>query len=225
LRFIALSIAAFAVALVVATREQIQCFLGALYIAGSRAFGVGDWIKVSHYHGEVVSSDLLTTTLLEVDIEDKSYSYTGKTLVVPNNLFVGGVVQNLNFMRRYVSHSFSITKENNPIDIRLAREFLISRAEFYCEPFKNVAERYGSLIENRLGVSLGMDSASVRVTTNSTAKNVFIISFFCPTQEAVHIEQKILEDFFDYWDKSAKKVKISERNKDDGEIHDLNHHE
>ncbi|MFG1488509.1 mechanosensitive ion channel domain-containing protein, partial [Oceanospirillum sp. HFRX-1_2] len=118
LRFVALSIAAFAVALVVATREQIQCFLGALYIASSRAFSIGDWIKVGDHYGEVVRSDWLTTTLLEVDVEGMSYSYTGRSLVIPNYKFSTGVIQNLNFMRRYVAHSFSIVREADAISVR-----------------------------------------------------------------------------------------------------------
>lgn len=84
LRFVALSIATFTVALIIATREFIQCFLGALYQASTRAFSIGDWIKVGSNYGEVVSSDWLTTELLEIDMESMSYGYTGKTLVIPN---------------------------------------------------------------------------------------------------------------------------------------------
>ena len=199
LRFIALSIAAFAVALVVATREQIQCFLGALYVAGSRAFSVGDWIQVGSSKGEVVSSDWLTTTLLEVDLDGKSYGYTGRTLVIPNHQFASTVVLNLNFMRRYITHSFELVREDDPIDVVDARRFLLQRIELYSEPFWQVAERYGALIEKKLGVELNMNQYGVRFITNSTAKNVFQVSYFCPTQEAVEIEQKITEDFMTYW--------------------------
>ena len=111
LRFMALSIAAFAVALVVATREFIQCFLGSVYQASNRTFSVGDWIRIGNHYGEVVRSDWLSTTLLEIDLDSMTYGYTGKTLVIPNNQLVTNTVQNLNFMRRYVSHSFSITRE------------------------------------------------------------------------------------------------------------------
>ncbi len=199
LRFIALSIAAFAVALVVATREQIQCFLGAFYIAGSRAFGVGDWVSVNNIQGEIVSSDWLTTTLLEIDLENKSYSYTGKTLVVANYVFIGNTVRNLNFMRRYVAHSFDIVRDDDFIDIRQARQFLLERIGERCQEFYPVAERYGALIEKKLGVDLNLNDYSVRVKTNSNAKNIFSISFFCPTQDAVRIEQALIEDFMEYW--------------------------
>lgn len=199
LRFVALSIAAFAVALVVATREQIQCFLGAVYIASSRAFSIGDWIKVGHHYGEVVRSDWLTTTLLEVDVEGMSYAYTGRSLIIPNHQFSTGVIQNLNFMRRYVAHSFSIVREADAISVRDARLYLEDLVREYCSPFKEVADRYSSLIEKRLGIALSVSGANVRIATNETARNVFIITVFCPTQEATRIEEEITEDFLDYW--------------------------
>ncbi|WP_086480446.1 mechanosensitive ion channel domain-containing protein [Oceanospirillum sanctuarii] len=199
LRFVALSIAAFAVALVVATREQIQCFLGAIYIASSRAFSIGDWIKVGDHYGEVVRSDWLTTTLLEVDVEGMSYSYTGRSLVIPNYKFSTGVIQNLNFMRRYVAHSFNIVREADAISVRDARLYLEDLVREYCSPFKEVADRYSTLIEKRLGIALSVSDLKVRVATNDTARNVFIVTIFCPTQEATRIEEEITEDFLDYW--------------------------
>lgn len=199
LRFVALSIAAFAVALVVATREQIQCFLGAVYIASSRAFSIGDWIKVGDHYGEVVRSDWLTTTLLEVDVEGMSYSYTGRSLVIPNYKFSTGVIQNLNFMRRYVAHSFSIVREADALSVRDARLYLEDLVREYCSPFKEVADRYSTLIEKRLGIALSVSDLKVRVATNDTARNVFVVTIFCPTQEATRIEEEITEDFLDYW--------------------------
>ena len=71
----AFSIAAFIVAIVLATREFIQCFIGFIYILSSRPFRIGDWIQVGKYYGEVHSSDWAKLTLLEVNKYD--YQYTG----------------------------------------------------------------------------------------------------------------------------------------------------
>lgn len=199
LRFIALSVAAFVVALVVATREQIQCFLGALYIASSRAFSVGDWIKIGGHYGEVVSSDWLSTTLLEVDMDALSYGYTGRTLVLPNNQFIAGTVQNLNFMRRYVAHAFQLVLEPKDLNVKAAKDYVLASAEQYCSPFKTVAERYSALIEKRLGITLTGPEASVRILTNSGAKSVLVVTIFCPTSKAVELEQQITEEFMTYY--------------------------
>ena len=53
----ALSIAAFAVAIVLATREFIQCVIGFFYLVTTRPFRVGDWIQVGDYFGEVAETD------------------------------------------------------------------------------------------------------------------------------------------------------------------------
>lgn len=219
LRFVALSIATFVVALVIATREFIQCLLGSVYQASTRMFAIGDWIKVGGHYGEVVNSDWLSTTLLEIDMESKSYGYTGKTLLIPNNQFVASSVQNLNFMRRYVSHNFSIIRDAEPINVFHFREVILQKVREYCLPFEDVAARYNVLIEKRLGISLAGPEASVRITTTNLGKNDFNITLFCPTNEAVGIEQRLTEDFMNLWyeeldgleqEKVKSKVKNSE---------------
>ena len=102
-------------------------------------------------------------------------------------------------MRRYVSHSFALVREADAINVYRAKAFILEKAMVYCEPFKAVAERYSHLIEKRLGVSLVGPEASVRITTTELGKNQFTVSIFCPTQEAVSIEQKLTEDFMNFW--------------------------
>ena len=106
---LAISIAAFMVAIVLATREFIQCFMGFIYYLGARPFRVGDWIQMNTIIGEVVEMDWAKTALLEVDPE--SFNYTGKHVYVPNSQLVTQTVRNLNFMRRYRLHSFEIVNE------------------------------------------------------------------------------------------------------------------
>ncbi|ASP37552.1 mechanosensitive ion channel protein MscS [Bacterioplanes sanyensis] len=205
LRFAALSIATFTVALIIATREFIQCFLGAVYQASSRIFSIGDWIKVNHQYGEVVSSDWMTTKLLEVDIESGSYGYTGRTLIIPNNLFVTGTIQNLNYMRRYVNHTFSIIRDAENVNLIPIKSFIKHRAHEYCQPFEEVAKRYNSMLETRMGVTLSGPDVSVSVSTTDLGKNKFKITIFCPTPEAAIIEEKLTDEVLDYWYKELEK--------------------
>lgn len=199
IRLLALSIAAFAVAIVIATREFIQCIIGSLYLTSTRTFSIGDWINVGGHYGEVTQSDWLSTSLLEIDVETSSYVYTGKTLIIPNSQFVSGVVHNLNFMRRYVNHSFSIVRDADNVNVVEAKNLMLEKATTYCSDFADVAERYSHLIEKRLGVFMGNAEPSIRISTSSLGKNIFTICIFCPTQDAVIIEQKLTEDFMIYW--------------------------
>lgn len=199
LQNIAISIAAFMVALVIATKEFIACIVGAFYRASTRPYQVGDWIRIANYEGEVTDSDWLSTTLFEVDLKGGSYTYTGRTTVVPNSVLLLHTVQNLNYMRRYVTHTFSISRSADDVNLFTIKEQILEKIREYSEHFHDVAIRYNSLIEKRLDIKISGPEPRVRITTTVEGYNVFSISLFCPTDEAVEIEQKVIEDFMSFW--------------------------
>ncbi|MCW8128016.1 mechanosensitive ion channel family protein [Microbulbifer halophilus] len=199
LRDFALSIAAFSVAIVIALRDVVQCLVGGIYQASMRAFTVGDWIKVGDQFGEVIDSDWLSTTLLEIDPHGLGSGYTGITLYIPNNVFFTKSVQNLNFMRRYIEHTFSIVRENKGGNPFAAKEFLIGRIHEHSEAFSEVAARYCQMIEHRTGVELVGTDPKVSFTTNELGHDVVTITLFCPREEAHEIEQRVTEDFYNFW--------------------------
>lgn len=197
LQHFALSIAAFVVAIVIATKEIIQCVIGFIYLSTSAPFRIGDWIQVNDTCGEVSEIDWAKVTLLEVDLE--TYSYTGKTIYLPNNLLMMQSIRNLNFMRRYVNHSFNIVREDKGVlPINLVAK-LKESAETYCKSFKEVAERYNTLIENRLEVKISGPAPNISVSTTELGKIKISFSIFCPIEEAINIEQKLTADFFSIW--------------------------
>lgn len=199
LQNIAISIAAFMVALVIATKEFIACIVGAFYRASTRPYQVGDWIRIANYEGEVTDSDWLSTTLFEVDLKGGSYTYTGRTTVVPNSVLLLHTVQNLNYMRRYVTHTFSISRSVDDVNLFTIKEQILEKIREYSEHFHEVAIRYNSLIEKRLDIKISGPEPRVRITTTVEGFNVFTVSLFCPTEEAVEIEQKVTEDFMRFW--------------------------
>ncbi|GAA5444519.1 hypothetical protein Misp06_02706 [Microbulbifer sp. NBRC 101763] len=207
LRDFALSIAAFSVAIVLALREAVQCLVGGLYQANMRSFTVGDWIKVGDQFGEVTDSDWLSTTLLEIDPHGLGNGYTGTTLYIPNNAFFTQPVKNLNFMRRYIEHTFSITRERSEINPFEAKKFIAERLKEHCDSFREVAERYCKLIESRMGVELSGPDAKVSVTTNDLGHDVITATIFCPREEATNIEQLVTEDFYNFWFEKTKNLK------------------
>ena len=166
---LAISIAAFMVAIVLATREFIQCFMGFIYYLGARPFRVGDWIQMNNIIGEVVEMDWAKTALLEVDPE--SFNYTGKHVYVPNSQLVTQTVRNLNFMRRYRLHSFEIVNEPSVNAYSLLPAFH-ARAQAHCEYFRDVAERYKGLIERHLEQEFIRIDPEVEIKTNELAKVV-----------------------------------------------------
>jgi small-conductance mechanosensitive channel len=197
----AFSIAAFIVAIVLATREFIQCFIGFLYLISSRPFRIGDWIQVGNFVGEVHSTDWAKLTLLEVNKDD--YQYTGKTLHLPNSQLITSVIKNLNFLKRYAMHNFTIVRDDsvNPFEFI---EQLYEKANLYCDDFKDVAIRYNQLIENRLEVNIAGPKAHIQVATSEIGDTQVLFTIFCPTEQALEIEQKLTQDFMQLWFEQKK---------------------
>ncbi|SEL27356.1 Mechanosensitive ion channel [Colwellia chukchiensis] len=192
----AFSIAAFIVAIVLATREFIQCFIGFIYIISSRPFRIGDWIQVGQHYGEVHSNDWAKLTLLEVNKLD--YHYTGKTLYVPNSQLITSVIKNLNFLKRYAMHHFTIVRDDS-VNPFLFLETLHDKANLYCAEFKEVAIRYNQLIENRLDITIAGPEPHIQISTSDIGDTQVAFSIFCPTEKALEIEQKLTADFMQLW--------------------------
>ncbi|MEJ6120436.1 mechanosensitive ion channel family protein [Vibrio sp. 2-Bac 85] len=192
----AISIAAFVVAIVIATREFIQCFIGFLYIVSSRPFRIGDWIQVGDSYGEVHSIDWAKLTLLEVNID--AYEYTGKTLYVPNSKLITSSIKNLNFLKRYAMHHFTITRDGS-VNPFVFLEELYDKAHSYCADFNDVAIRYNQLIENRLDVHIAGPEPHIQVATSDIGDTQLLFTIFCPTDRALEIEQSLTADFMKLW--------------------------
>ncbi|WJG09083.1 mechanosensitive ion channel family protein [Aliiglaciecola sp. LCG003] len=192
----ALSIAAFAVAIVLATREFIQCIIGFFYLMSTRPFRIGDWIQVDGFAGEVSATDWIKSTLLEVDLS--RYHYTGKTLFIPNNKLISSPIKNLNFLKRYVTHHFTITRDED-VNPYLIIEQLRQRAKEQCADFYDVAARYNQIIERRLDVKIEGPEPRIEVSTNDVGHTQIRCTIFCPTERALEIEQKIIASFMDLW--------------------------
>lgn len=202
---LALSIAAFMVAIVFATREMIQCFMGFIYYLTTRPFRVGDWVQLGENVGEVVEMDWAKTTLLEVDAEH--YGYTGKHVYVPNNQLMIQVVKNLNFLRRYRLHEFSLILEPLINPYLLLEEFR-AKANGHCSHFRDVADRYKSWIERNLDAEFISIDPVIDIETNEFANFVVKVGLFCPSDESLYLEEKIRSDWLSLW---FDKIKSEQR--------------
>lgn len=191
LRTFALSVAAVAVAIVVATKELILCVSGALVRASTRAFTVGDWIEVAGMRGEVVDHTLLATTLQE--FQANSFHYTGRTAIVPNSLFVTAPVRNLTVVRDYTFHTFAVVFEPaislDGLDAEVA-----AIVEAHYGPHREAAVRANARIERRSGVDILDPETRVRPSTTDLGKYRFTITLFCPTRLAEPLEDAITWD-------------------------------
>ena len=192
----ALSVTAIAVAIVVASKEIILCFTGSIQRASSRSFRVGDWIEVGKICGEVIEHNVMATVIQEIDLYHGQYHYTGKTATLPNSMFFTYPVKNLNFMKRYVFHNFSIVVPDF-VNLYPLVPLMIEKIDERTHYFHEVAKRYNTVIEKHAGVDLPGSEPHIHITSSSTGEQEVHFMIFCPTEKAVHLEQDIRKDFME----------------------------
>ena len=182
----ALSITAFVVALVIATKELILCLSGSTWRRTSRAFDVGDWVEIGGHSGEVIDETLFVTQLQE--IEGREYRYTGRTVAVPNSLLLTQPVINHNFRKRFLEHEFTLHAPADAPALAM-RDAIAAALNAEATAFEAVARRYAAVIEKRAGVKLPDPAPTVRIETNLYGIIGFRCALFCPRDKAAEIEQ------------------------------------
>lgn len=190
----ALSVTAIAVAIVVASKEIILCFTGSIQRASSRSFRVGDWIEVGKITGEVIDHNMMATVIQEIDLHHGQYHYTGKTVTLPNSMFFTYAVKNLNFMKRYVYHNFSIVVPDF-VNLYPLLDELENKIEEHCHYFSDVARRYNAMIEKHAGVDLPGAEPHIHISSAPAGEQVVNFMIFCPTERAAYLESLIRQDF------------------------------
>lgn len=188
LRTFALSLTAVAVAIVVATKELILCFSGAVLRATTRAFSVGDWIEVGDIRGEVTDHTLLATTVQEIGVP--GHLATGRTIIMPNSMLLVAPVRNQTALREYAYHHFTVTIEPIP-KLEGIREKAISIVEEHYEPFREPAARSNAAIERRNHADLPDPAPTIRFRTTDLGKLRAEITLFCPLSAAEQLESEI----------------------------------
>jgi small-conductance mechanosensitive channel len=191
LRTFALSVTAFLVAVVIATKELILCVTGGLWRTSSGSFSVGDWVRIGDLRGEVVDQSILSVTLQEVESAARGHHFTGRTITLPNSLFLTTPVTNENFYKRFIYHSIEITleKEDDPEQTAALMEEAMNRA---IADSREVSRRYQALIVKRAGVSMPPVDARTRLTTSPEGRVRIAVTAFVPTGEIESVERKVM---------------------------------
>lgn len=193
LQALAVSFLVFAMAIVLATKETITCVQGAVYRISSNAFEVGDRISIGGVRGDVIDPGLLSTMVLEVG---EGHQRTGRTISIPNSLFMTQPVLNESLAGEYMLHVMTL-----PIDRRADLAEIEHRAltaaheacaDFIDEVRRPIASRY-----RRHG--LNPPSVDPRVTYQVVDKDTVNLLLRIPTPIRLEreVEQRVLRAILD----------------------------
>lgn len=191
----ALSIAAFAAALVIATKEMILCLVGAVMRATSHSFSVGEWITVDNITGEVVDLDAFSFRLQEVDMEGKTYQFTGRVVTIPNSVLFTAKVVNANFFKNYIFEDVRIAVQYMDLDPAAALAELKLIVEKYFEPLRKDSTSFNKKIRKRAAIDIGTAEPIYDLTTTDLGHYHFHARVFVPTEKAVLIGSEISAEF------------------------------
>lgn len=191
-----LSLTAVTLAIVIATKELIMCIAGFVMRTTDRMFGIGDWIECNGLRGEVTDLTLLSTTLLEVESPEYGYGYTGRTLLLPNSMFLTHSVHAASFPRKFIQHRFAITvPATRSFDPAAALSWLRNAANRVCEPIMEDARKVVDSMNRRLHIEIQGPEPLVTMGTMPEGSITYRVLIFCPRDQANALEQKITRNF------------------------------
>lgn len=194
LRAFALSIAAFAMAFVIATKELIVNVSGGVYRTGLRSFTIGERIEVAGTRGDVIDKSMLSTTVLEIGPGHEGHHYTGRAIIIPNVLLLTTPVYSETYIERFGFHIFNVPLEK-AADWKRAEQALLEAATVECAPFLSAAREHFEALRNAHG--LPAISVEPEVSVKVQAAGVIELQLRVPIPEgrAGETEQAIIRAF------------------------------
>ncbi len=197
LRGVAISVAAVAAALVLATKELIMCLMGSALRASGRAFHVGNRIEVAGIRGDVVDIGPLTTSVLEVGPGQSIHQRSGRKVTLPNSLFLSHAVINETLSHEFVLHVLRVPLATEG-DWRAAERRLASIAAEHCTQYVEDARRaLSEAAPSGVKHQLISSEPVVYLELPEPDRVELLLRFPAPVRLRGRVAQQILRDFLD----------------------------
>jgi small-conductance mechanosensitive channel len=193
LQAFAISIVAFTVAIVLATKELILCMSGSILRTSTGSFAIGDRIEVGDVRGDVIDHGLLTTTILETG---PSHQRTGRSISVPNSVFLSQHVINETANDNYVLHTFRVPLDSDA-DWREAEKSLLGVAAVVCKEHVKPASRHLDAVSSQHGLAGSNVAPRVSLLLEDEGHVSLLLRVPAPAREKGAIEQGILRKFLE----------------------------
>ena len=189
LQALAVSFAVLAMAIVWATRETFACIQGAAYRISSNAFQVGDRINIArdsrrrHRYGAAGHAGARSGA--------QGHQRTGRTISIPNSLFMTEPVLNESLAGEYMLHLMTIPADRNS-DLAAIERKALTAAQEACADFLDDVRRPIAARYRRHG--LNPPIVDPRVTYQVVDKNTVNILLRIPTPIRLErqVEQRVL---------------------------------
>lgn len=196
LQTFALSVVAITGALIISGKELLLCFHGGILRSFNNMFKIGDRIEIDGIRGDVIDTNLFLTKILEIGPSNFTHQFTGRSVSIPNSLFLTKEVINESFMHRYVLHVFKLSFPRN-VDWRMAEKCMMEASFEECNNFIEKAQVNMDHLSRREGIEV--PKVEPRITYKFTNANELemIVRVPSPAARKGNIEQQILKRFME----------------------------
>ncbi|POA98342.1 mechanosensitive ion channel protein MscS [Chromobacterium sinusclupearum] len=194
LQTLAVSMLAFAAALILATKELIMCISGGVVRQMSDSYSLGDHIEIGTVRGRVVDIGLLSTTVMEIGPNHSSHQMTGRALTFPNSLLLSTPVIRENYMGEYVMHIINVPLAYT-VPPAQAERLLMAAAENTCLPHMELARQHMEEMAKRYLVDIPSVEPRISIQPVDEKRYQLILRIAIPARERQRIEQAVLHQF------------------------------
>ena len=189
-----ISITAVAAALAIATKELLLCLGGTFYKTSTRPFSIGDRIEVNGIRGDVFDIGLMATQILEVGPGNLTHQYTGRSVTIPNSIFLNHNIINESYSTDYVLHVFEVPVKFNIHSIK-HQEALIKAANEVCEVHIDKAKLHFQKMARKRQMETPVIEPRVTLKINKPEEVIMIVRVTVPARSKGKIEQEILKKY------------------------------
>ncbi len=191
---VALSIAAFVVALVLSFKELIACITGSFLRVGARAFTLGDRVSVNGVTGDVIDQTLLATVVMEVGPGPVASQYTGRTVTLPNSLFLTNPVTRTQPIGKFAFHTLIIPVKLGD-DLEKAEKLLLEACREATGGYINDARAAARRVERVEAIEPPTVEPRVTWTMVDPERVDLVVRYPAPVARRREIEQQILKRY------------------------------
>ncbi|MNR71544.1 Small-conductance mechanosensitive channel [compost metagenome] len=189
---VALSLAAFAGAMVLSAKELIMCGTGYLLHSISRPYRVGDFIEVNGVAGRVIDVDIFCTTVAETAAANQ---LTGRALTFPNSALLTSPVRNHSATGEFVINLLRIAVPYEA-DRERCEEAAIKAGTEVCRPWMQQADAHFRRIEESAFLDLPSSRVKVLWEPHDVKQHWMVVRFASPISQRVSATQDIQRGFW-----------------------------
>ncbi|MCB0419976.1 MAG: mechanosensitive ion channel [Bdellovibrionales bacterium] len=192
LKTLAFSLVAIAAAVALSLKELIMCFTGGIFKTSTKLFEVGDRISIDVHRGEVIDHTVLSTSLFEIGPGEKTNQFTGRTIKLPNSMFLSNTVIVEPAGNHFTLHTFSFPFDRTRAWKKIS-QILLDESFRICSPYLAKADKYIRHLSQKEGVECPSTEPKVTYSLPTSDTIEFYVRIPIPFDRKAKIEKDIIE--------------------------------